>query len=221
MPQHTAPLMARIDTAVDTRAMLRHPFYTAWTAGELDFDVLGDYARQYFAFERAFPTYLSGIHTRIDDPSSRKAVLANLIDEEAGDTNHQELWLQFAETVGAERDSVVGADLLDTTQDLLDTFAAAVDAGPDTGLAALYAYESQASAVATSKLDGLARFYGISDGPGTTFFTTHESMDEWHAESERETITSLSRNDEDTLAAAESAAGALWGFLDGVQAAYC
>jgi pyrroloquinoline-quinone synthase len=47
-------------------------------------------------------TYLSAVHANCDDQPTRKQILSNLIDEEAGSPNHPELWKQFAGGLGLE-----------------------------------------------------------------------------------------------------------------------
>src|SRR5688500_19510618 len=77
--------------AVMQYSMLKHPFYQAWSEGRLSKAVLGEYAKQYYAHVRAFPTYVSAVHSRCDDLSVRKELLENLIEEERGNENHPEL----------------------------------------------------------------------------------------------------------------------------------
>ena len=45
------------------RAMLKHPFYQAWTEGQLPIDTLRAYARQYFHNVEAFPRASIGVGT--------------------------------------------------------------------------------------------------------------------------------------------------------------
>src|SRR5919198_1412432 len=91
-----------IDNDIAAKHLLKHPFYLAWTRGELSRDALGDYARQYYHHVAAFPTYLSAVHAKCGDQPTRKQVLSNLIDEEAGSPNHPELWKQFANALGVD-----------------------------------------------------------------------------------------------------------------------
>ena len=74
-----------LDEIIDERSLLKHPFYQAWTAGTLPLESLQEYAKQYFHFEAAFPTFLSAIHARMEPGEARKAVLDNLWDEEHGE----------------------------------------------------------------------------------------------------------------------------------------
>jgi len=48
----------KIDSDIAVKHLLKHPFYLAWTRGELSKEALTDYARQYYHHVAAFPTYL-------------------------------------------------------------------------------------------------------------------------------------------------------------------
>ena len=54
---------AAIDAKVAERAMLKHPFYQAWTEGRLPLDTLRAYARQYFHHVEAFPRPVCAVHS--------------------------------------------------------------------------------------------------------------------------------------------------------------
>jgi pyrroloquinoline-quinone synthase len=86
--------------AVMQHSMLKHPFYVAWSEGKLTKSVLQQYAKQYYAHVRAFPTYVSAVHSHCDNFETRQLLLENLVEEEQGADNHPELWLRFAESFG-------------------------------------------------------------------------------------------------------------------------
>jgi len=207
-----------LDTIVSERHLLDHPFYTAWTRGELTIDALRGYAGQYYKHVAAFPTYLSAIHSRTEDITTRQYLLENLNDEEQGDENHPELWLRFAEGLGAQREQVRGAGALPETAECDRVFREIVTtASPSAALAALYAYESMVPAVAQSKIDGLKDHYRIDDAETIKFFTVHLEADVWHAQVARDLLEGAP---EDVRAEAEAvtrrALDALWMLLDGV-----
>jgi len=144
MNQH----LGKIDNDIAAKHLLKHPFYLAWTRGELSREALADYAQQYYQHVAAFPTYLSAIHANCDDQSTRKELLKNLIDEEAGSPNHPELWLNFAEGLGVSAQDAQNAERCPETDNLVDTFRSVCREGSTVeGLAALYAYESQIPAI--------------------------------------------------------------------------
>lgn len=214
----------RIDEAIDQYAMLKHPFYQLWSEGKLSDTTLAEYARQYYAHVSAFPTYVSAVHSRCDSLPVRQLLLENLIEEERGADNHPELWLRFAEGMGVSRDQVKTAELLPSTRESVNNLKSLTsNADYRLGVAALYAYESQIPEVARTKRVGLKYFYGIDEPRTVSFFTVHESADEVHRQIEMKIMTDgcdteQARNQ--TVAAAQEGAKALWGFLSGVQEAY-
>lgn len=206
----------RLDEIIAARHLLSHPFYQAWSAGQLSTDVLRRYAGQYFKQVDAFPRYVSQVHSRCPEIEARKVLTENLADEEIHGVDHPELWLRFAEGLGGSREEARGATALPETGALVDTFFELTAGDWSSGLAALYAYESQVPAVAASKIDGLRRFYGIDDDRTLSFFTVHQHYDVEHA---RKVAELVDRHADATAAerACERAAGALWGFLDGMS----
>lgn len=214
----------KLRDAVMEYSMLKHPFYVAWTEGKLNKSVLAEYARQYYAHVRAFPTYVSGVHSRCDDVSIRQQLLENLIEEERGEENHPELWLRFAEALGVAREDIRATELLPATRDSvksLQTLTQSTDYRE--GLAALLAYESQIPEVAQTKREGLKEFYGIQDERSVAFFCVHESIDMLHQQVEMQILEEQCQSPADqdrAITSARDAAKALWGFLDGVCAAY-
>lgn len=210
--------------AVMQHSMLKHPFYVAWSEGRLSREVLQEYAKQYYAHVRAFPTYVSAVHSHCDDLETRQMLLENLIEEEQGAENHPELWLRFAEGLGLTREDVTNAELLPATKDSVERLKRLTQ-NPDyrKGLAALYAYESQIPEVAKTKRAGLKEFYGIDDERVVAFFRVHESIDLLHKEVEQRILAKECSSPEDRERVTEAAAAgaqALWSFLDGVTEAY-
>src|SRR5436853_6980879 len=86
--------------------LLCHPFYKAWSAGEQTREDLREYSADYYHHVAAFPTYLSALHSRLEDGELRREVLRNLCDEEIEGANHADLWLNFSEGFDATKDEV-------------------------------------------------------------------------------------------------------------------
>src|SRR2546430_1864541 len=156
--------LEQIDHDIADRHLLKHPFYLAWTRGELSKEALTDYAKQYFHHVAAFPTYLSAVHSQCDDQATRRQILDNLIDEEAGSPNHIDLWLKFVEGLGLDAFQPAQTKPTPETQNLINAFRSVCrDGSVAQGLAVLYAYESQIPAICESKIDGLRKHYGIKN----------------------------------------------------------
>ncbi|MGB8340962.1 MAG: CADD family putative folate metabolism protein [Chthoniobacterales bacterium] len=209
----------RLDQQIAARHLLTHPFYLAWTRGELHKATLADYACQYYRHVVAFPTYLSAVHARCDDQPTRRQLLANLIDEEAGDPNHPQLWRNFAATLGVTPEELDDAKAWPETAELIATFRSVCSEGDiAAGLAALYAYESQIPAVSASKIDGLIKHYYFEDPETYRYFTVHIEADREHAATERALLETHVRPDnaEAVTSAADRVLNALWELLSGV-----
>ena len=215
---------SRLRDAVLEYSMLKHPFYVAWTEGKLSKPVLAEYAKQYYAHVRAFPTYVSGVHSRCEDLAVRRQLLENLIEEERGDENHPELWLRFAEGLGVDREAVKSAELLPATKASVKSLQSLTQSEDyRQGLAALLAYESQIPEVAKTKREGLKSFYGIADERAVSFFRIHESVDLLHQQVEMQILKDECQSpaaQDEAIASARESAKALWNFLDGVAVAY-
>jgi pyrroloquinoline-quinone synthase len=209
----------RLDEQIAARHLLTHPFYLAWTRGELRKETLADYACQYYQHVAAFPTYLSAVHARCDDQPTRRQLLSNLIDEEAGEPNHPQLWRNFAEALGISPNDLETAEKWPETAQLIATFRSICSQGDiAAGLAALYAYESQIPAISESKIDGLIKYYGFTDETGYRYFTVHIGADRDHAAAERALLENRigSENWPAVANAADGALAALWELLSGV-----
>ena len=198
--------------------LLCHPFYRAWSAGELTRDTLREYAADYYHHVAAFPTYLSALHCRLPDGETRRALLGNLCDEEIGGVPHSELWLDFAEGMGNQRDRVRLGKPSEPVRDLIDTFRSLVSCGSLPGaFAALFAYESQVPRIAKLKARALGEQYG-ADAKTCRYFVLHETADIQHAQVWREQLAQLLQLAPDianeALLSGEQAAQALWKALD-------
>lgn len=174
--------LSQIERLIEDRHVLKHPFYIAWREGTLPREALRTYAAQYYQHVRAFPTYISALHSRCDDLETRGALIENLRDEEEGPENHPALWLRFAAAVGCGEGEAESAEPLPETAEAIEAFRAAVREGSVTrGLAALWAYESMVPVVAAEKIRGLAEHYGVTGSPGTDYFELHRTLDVEHA----------------------------------------
>jgi pyrroloquinoline-quinone synthase len=209
----------KIDSDIAEKHLLKHPFYLAWVRGDLSKEALTDYAKQYYHHVSAFPTYLSAVHAKCDDQPTRKQILSNLIDEEAGSPNHPELWKRFASALGVDDVDLAKMEKQSETKDLVDTFRSVCSSGSTTeGLAALYAYESQIPAICESKIDGLKKHYGFNDPKGYEYFSVHIEADKEHSAAERKMLSANldNRNIDNVRASVNRVLDALWEMLSGV-----
>jgi pyrroloquinoline-quinone synthase len=223
----TNAFLSLLDERIHQYDLLCHPFYKAWSAGELTRDDLREYAEDYYPHVDAFPGYLAQFGVRLEEGELRRAVLANMTDENGGEDtfgeperSHAEMWLDFVEGMGGSR--VRKRRPVAEVRQLISWFQGVASQGiPEEALAAFYAYESQVPRVAQEKDRGLREFYG-ADEKTRAYFTLHATADVYHARVWRtqleKRVRAHPKTAEKALAAAESAAKALWTVLDGVEA---
>ena len=211
--------LEEIDNDIAEKHLLKHPFYLAWTRGELSKEALTDYAQQYYHHVAAFPTYLSAVHAHCDDQATRKQLLNNLIDEEAGSPNHPELWKKFADGLGVEDADLAQTEKQPETKNLINTFRSVCgQRSTAEGIAALYAYESQIPSICESKIDGLKKHYGFTKPEHYEYFTVHIEADREHSAAEREMLSRHldAHNFESVKVSVNRVLDALWDMLSGV-----
>ena len=200
------------------KRMFNHPFYRAWEMGELSRVVLKTYSKQYYHHVSVFPRYVRATHWCCPDISSRQVLLENLIDKERGVKNHPALWRQFVAGMGAAEMEAESETLRPETKNLSETFMRLSQSSYAEGLGALFAYEQQIPAVATTKADGWRKFYDAGDARTTAYFTLHAEIEVHHSAATRNLIDALRESVRaKALQAAEEVSVALWSFLDGVE----
>jgi pyrroloquinoline-quinone synthase len=131
------------------------------------------------------------------------------------------LWLAFAGGLGIEKKRVTDAPPQPAAEAMVKTFQSLTAQSVATGLAALYAYESQQPDVSCTKMAGLREHYGITDSASLEYFQVHEAADVRHRQGERDALATCLEEgvSADILKdATRQALDAYWGLLDGVCA---
>jgi len=176
--------------------LLQHPFYLAWNEGTLTKEQMAVYAGEYGSFIQL-----------ISEGWQAAGEQAIAQEEE----EHFILWKKFAESLetknmGATIDQV--NELVNSVKNNFGSHAGA--------LGALYAFEAQQPATASSKLEGLKKHYNKWQAD-ETYFTIHQSDFQEPALLE-EKINSLSKEDKIIAAlACEETCSLLWNALTGIM----
>ena len=189
-----------LDSKISNYNLLNHPFYQAWSAGELPLDALKCYAREYGAFISTLP---KGWETLNDHETAEE------------ETEHIDMWADFAAGLNTQ----VSKAQIPQVNILLKTAEKLFSDG-ETALGALYAFEAQQPETAKSKLAGLKAFYQLSEKV-EPYFETH-SHNEHEAEKILARIAKLSPEAQQTVVhACEQMSSALWDALTGIHDAEC
>jgi pyrroloquinoline-quinone synthase len=219
VPMANTELLARLDAAIAEKNLLKHPFYQDWQAGKLSREALQLYAAQYYRHVEAFPKHLRVLAARIEGPL-RDTVMENLAEEEDFSAPHPKLWRDFAAAVGVGEDDITCCPALPGTQHVVATFREICGDRPVAeAVAALYAYEAQVPEIASTKIDGLRKFYGVEKPAALAYFAIHEEADKAHREAWRAWLDEHSdpTSNDEVVATANEALSALWGALDAVH----
>ena len=224
----TAEFFKQLDARIGKYDLLCHPFYKAWSAGQLTRNDLREYAQDYYHHVESFPSYLAALGMRLDEGELRRAVLANMCDEKGVDGRpgrdsvpHSDLWLDFAEGMGSSRNLEWHTPVPEIRQLIRYFHQVASEGTPEDALAAFYAYESQVPRIAKEKERGLREMYGAED-KSCGYFSLHATADVYHSKVWRnqleKRIEAHSETADAALDAAEKAARMLWKALDGIDA---
>ena len=142
----------------------------------------------YYPHVAAFPGICKRRSTGAADPQVRLELEDNLAEELGLPKAHPELWLDFAEGLGLERDEVTARPAHPAASQAVETFTRLAKESTPAGLAGLYAYESRQPEVARQKADGLRLLYGIADPPTLAYFEVHAEADLRHRQGERNAL---------------------------------
>lgn len=72
---HATRILKSIDERIEAKHLLKHDFYQAWNRGELSQECLKEYGKEYYHHVKAFPGYLSAVHSQMDDQEDRLEIL--------------------------------------------------------------------------------------------------------------------------------------------------
>jgi pyrroloquinoline-quinone synthase len=189
------------DEAIEGHALLRHPFYVAWSEGTLPVAALKDYAREYGAFigavGRGWEAAGEPEHARVED-------------------GHARVWER---TFAAGLGTTVGGPRVAEVSELL-TAARELFGGRATALGALYAFEAQQPSTAASKLEGLREHYRQLPAECGEYFRLHRD-DYGELSLLKGALDALSADEtERAVAACERMSRALYDALTGIHAPY-
>ena len=203
MTNTTATLL---DTALEGRRLLDHPFYRRWENGELQEGELQHYAEQYRFFEANLPLFLAELASRLPEGAALEAVRANLRDEVAA-PSHLDLFESFASFYNAADVAISPA-----MRNLIGAYDAVLSESDAAAIAGLLAYEAQGAGIADTKAEGLRVHYG-ADASATSFWDVHGTLEADHASWTMEALDSLNADEAIVLNAAGRVANAWWDFL--------
>ncbi len=208
-------IIKRIDEMIEERSLLKHPFYQMWSDGKLTQESLTGYSKEYFQLVKAVPSFMAPIIERAPD-----SVISELIANQQEESDHVQLWIDFAVELGVSEDELTSYTGLTKTckavsdlNELMNTY--------EGGACAMYAFEKEIPKISQTKLDGLAEFYGITSDEATEYFKLHTEADIRHTASWRNILEKSSTDSNNLLEIAEKSISAQNLLLDSCYEEYC
>jgi len=208
-------IIKRIDEMIEERSLLKHPFYQMWSDGKLTQESLTGYSKEYFQLVKAVPSFMTPIIEKAPD-----SIISELIANQQEESDHVQLWIDFAVELGVSEDELTSYTGLTKTckavsdlNELMNTF--------EGGACAMYAFEKEIPKISQTKLDGLAEFYGITSHEATEYFKLHTEADIRHTASWRNILEKSSTDSNNLLEIADRSISAQNLLLDSCYEEYC
>ena len=207
-------IVQRIDSEIESRSLLKHPFYQMWSEGKLTIDHLKGYSKEYFQLVKAVPGMVENIATA--SPSNH-----DIASNAKEDTDHVAPWVRFASALGVSTDELFSYDGETKTNAAVEKLAKLSSSSFEEAVAAMYAYEAELPRISRSKIDGMKEFYHMNSKDATEYFEIHEEADVRHAQVWRDILLSIPKERQDAaLDAAVESLKAQNMLLDSVQEKY-
>lgn len=200
---------------IEERSLLKHPFYQMWSDGKLTLDSLSGYSKEYFQLVKAVPSFMTPIIEKA--PNSG---ISELIDNQQEESDHIKSWIQFAGELGVSEYELIRYEGLEKTRKSVSELSELMNTY-EGGACAMYAFEKEIPKISQTKLDGLAKFYGISNEEATEYFKLHTEADIRHAASWRTILEKTSTDSNNLIQIADKSISAQNLLLDSCYEAYC
>jgi pyrroloquinoline-quinone synthase len=148
------------------------------------------------------------------------SVISELIANQQEESDHVQLWIDFAVELGVSEDELTSYTGLTKTckavsdlNELMNTY--------EGGACAMYAFEKEIPKISQTKLDGLAEFYGMTSDEATEYFKLHTEADIRHTASWRNILEKSSTDSNNLLEIADKSISAQNLLLDSCYEEYC
>jgi pyrroloquinoline-quinone synthase len=179
-----------IDQEVEKKSLLKHPFYKMWSNGELSLNHLQGYSLEYFQLVKMVPEMVNNIKLRLEESELRSTVEESHKEE----SSHVEPWIRFAASLGIKEQDLVNYICDENTKNAVSSLMELTKSPLDEAVCAMYAYELDLPNISRTKIEGLNKFYKLSNADSTNYFEIHQEADIRHADIWRNMIKNIPDN---------------------------
>lgn len=207
-------LIQKIDELIEQHSLLKHQFYQMWSDGKLSQESLSGYSKEYFQLVKQVPSFVASV-AKYATKSNLDELRANQKEE----SEHIVPWTRFAKALGVSESELEKYEGLEKTKKAISEMSSLMGS-LEGGAVAMYALEKEIPKISQTKLEGLNKFYGITDYDATQYFELHKEADIRHAKTWQKILERNSQNDK-LLKIAERSLLAQNLLLDGCYETYC
>jgi len=207
-------LIQKIDELIEQHSLLKHQFYQMWSDGKLSQESLSGYSKEYFQLVKQVPSFVASV-AKYAPKSNLDELRANQKEE----SEHIVPWTRFAKALGVSESELEKYEGLEKTKKAISEMSSLMGS-LEGGAAAMYALEKEIPKISQTKLEGLNKFYGITDYDATQYFELHKEADIRHAKTWQKILERNSQNDK-LIKIAERSLLAQNLLLDGCYETYC
>lgn len=170
-------LIDQIDLEIERYSLLKHDFYRLWQEGKLTLDHLAGYSKEYFQLVKAVPLLVENALKTNKVRKYENSIQTILQDER----EHIEPWIKFSSSLQVDKTELMDYVGEDLTKQSVGHMIKLSESSFEEAVAVLYAFEKQLPKISETKLDGLAKFYGITDEESNEYFNIHKEIDIYHS----------------------------------------
>lgn len=174
-------LIKTIDDEISKKSLLNHQFYTLWREGKLTLNHLRGYSKEYFQLVKTVPELVQNIHNNFQVNPFRESYLKEIEKIQIEESEHIGPWIKFALSLGLEKTEIFDYMGNNEVNIAIESLKKLSRSSLVEGVSAMYSFEKEIPQISKTKIEGLQKFYGISNNDAISYFKIHEIADIHHA----------------------------------------
>lgn len=170
-------LIDQINFEIEKYSLLKHDFYKLWQEGKLTLEHLAGYSKEYFQLVKIVPSLVENV-LKTNKEKKYENLIQNTLQDER---EHIEPWTKFSSSLNVDKNELLNYSGEDLTKQSINDLIKVSESSFEEAVAALYAFEKELPRISETKLDGLVKFYGITDDESSEYFKIHKEIDIYHS----------------------------------------